>query len=124
MWILSADNLKAIRAAGEATETAVDSNSLVRMVAPSGLRARLLDSDFLNLSASLAGGHKTLLPQVVGELKKLGRDDILVVIGGVIPAQDYDYLRERGAAEIFGPGTVIPDAAKRLLVDLAARAKA
>jgi methylmalonyl-CoA mutase len=74
--------------------------------------------------SSLAGGHKTLLPQLVGELKKLGRDDILVVIGGVIPAQDYDYLRERGAAEIFGPGTVIPDAAKRLLVDLAARAKA
>jgi hypothetical protein len=58
MWILSADNLKAIRDAGEASETAVDSNNLVRMVAPGGLRARLLDSDFINLSASLAGGHK------------------------------------------------------------------
>ena len=71
--------------------------------------------------SSLAGGHKTLLPQLVEELKKLGRPDILVVIGGVIPAQDYDYLREHGAAEIFGPGTVIPDAAKRLLADLQAR---
>jgi methylmalonyl-CoA mutase len=74
--------------------------------------------------SSLAGGHKTLLPQLVGELKKLGRSDILVVIGGVIPAQDYDDLRAQGAAEIFGPGTVIPDAAKRLLADLDARVKA
>jgi methylmalonyl-CoA mutase len=68
--------------------------------------------------SSLAGGHKTLLPQLVEELKKLGRPDILVVIGGVIPAQDYDFLRQHGAAEIFGPGTVIPDAAKRLILDL------
>jgi methylmalonyl-CoA mutase len=73
--------------------------------------------------SSLAGGHKTLLPQLVEELKKLGRPDILVVIGGVIPAQDYDYLRQHGAAEIFGPGTVIPDAAKRLILDLEARIK-
>jgi methylmalonyl-CoA mutase len=68
--------------------------------------------------SSLAGGHKTLLPQLVEELKRLGRPDILVVIGGVIPAQDYDFLRQCGAAEIFGPGTVIPDAAKRLIADL------
>jgi methylmalonyl-CoA mutase len=68
--------------------------------------------------SSLAAGHKTLLPQLVEELKKLGRPDILVVIGGVIPAQDYDFLRQHGAAEIFGPGTVIPDAAKRLIADL------
>lgn len=70
--------------------------------------------------SSLAAGHKTLLPQLVEELKKLGRPDILVVIGGVIPAQDYDYLRQHGAAEIFGPGTVIPEAAKRLIADLEA----
>ena len=70
--------------------------------------------------SSLAAGHKTLLPQLVEELKKLGRPDILVVVGGVIPAQDYDYLRQHGAAEIFGPGTVIPDAAKRLIADLEA----
>ncbi len=68
--------------------------------------------------SSLAGGHKTLLPQLVEELKKLGRPDILVVIGGVIPAQDYDYLRENGAAEIFGPGTLIPEAARRLIARL------
>jgi len=58
---------------------------------------------------------------LVEELKRLGRPDILVVIGGVIPAQDYDFLRQHGAAEIFGPGTVIPDAAKRLIADLEAK---
>ncbi len=72
--------------------------------------------------SSLAGGHKTLLPQLVEELAKLGRSDILVIVGGVIPAQDYDFLRAHGAAEIFGPGTVIPEAAKRILADLEQRA--
>jgi len=65
--------------------------------------------------SSLAAGHKTLLPQLIGELKKLGRDDIMVVCGGVIPAKDYDYLYEHGAKAIFGPGTVIPDSAKKML---------
>jgi methylmalonyl-CoA mutase cobalamin-binding domain/chain len=59
----------------------------------------------------LAAGHKTLLPQLVEELRKLGREDIMVIIGGVIPAQDYAFLREHGAAMIFGPGTVLPVAA-------------
>ena len=71
--------------------------------------------------SSLAAGHKTLLPQLVAELKKLGRPDILVVVGGVIPRQDYEFLHQNGAAEIFGPGTVIPDAAKRLIADLETR---
>jgi len=71
--------------------------------------------------SSLAAGHKTLLPQLVGELKKLGREDIMVICGGVIPAQDYDYLREHGAAAIFGPGTVIPHAARLLLEELSKR---
>jgi methylmalonyl-CoA mutase len=71
--------------------------------------------------SSLAAGHKTLLPQLVAELKKLGRPDILVVVGGVIPHQDYEFLHQSGAAEIFGPGTVIPDAAKRLIADLESR---
>jgi methylmalonyl-CoA mutase len=71
--------------------------------------------------SSLAAGHKTLLPQLAAELKKLGRPDILVVVGGVIPHQDYEFLHQNGAAEIFGPGTVIPDAAKRLIADLEAR---
>ena len=70
--------------------------------------------------SSLAAGHKTLLPELVSELEKRGRSDILVVIGGVIPAQDYPFLREHGAAAIFGPGTVIPVAAKNLLQQLLA----
>jgi len=68
--------------------------------------------------SSLAAGHKTLLPQLVSELKNLGREDILVTIGGVIPKQDYDFLYEQGAVSIFGPGTVIPEAAKMLLEKL------
>ena len=68
--------------------------------------------------SSLAAGHKTLLPQLIGELKKLGREDIMVVIGGVIPAQDYEYLKANGAAAIFGPGTVVPIAAQKVLVEL------
>jgi methylmalonyl-CoA mutase len=68
--------------------------------------------------SSLAAGHKTLLPQLVEELKKLGREDILVCIGGVIPAQDYDFLYEHGACEVFGPGTVIPEAGKKILKHL------
>ena len=65
--------------------------------------------------SSLAAGHKTLLPQLIAELKKLGREDILVVCGGVIPAQDYEFLYQNGAAAIFGPGTVIPDSARKIL---------
>jgi len=65
--------------------------------------------------SSLAAGHKTLLPALVGELKKLGREDIMVVCGGVIPSKDYDFLYEQGAKAIFGPGTKIPDSAKKML---------
>ena len=65
--------------------------------------------------SSLAAGHKTLVPQVIEELKKLGREDIMVVVGGVIPPQDYDYLFQAGAAAVFGPGTVISDAAIKML---------
>ncbi|KAB2338447.1 methylmalonyl-CoA mutase [Cytobacillus depressus] len=68
--------------------------------------------------SSLAAGHKTLLPQLIGELKKFGREEILVVIGGVIPAQDYQYLYEHGAAAIFGPGTVIPVAAQKVIREI------
>lgn len=68
--------------------------------------------------SSLAAGHKTLLPQLVEELKKRGREDIMVVAGGVIPAQDYEYLKEHGAAAIFGPGTIIPVAARKVLEEL------
>ncbi len=68
--------------------------------------------------SSLAAGHNTLVPQLRDELKKLGREDILIVVGGVIPAQDYAFLRENGASAIFGPGTVIPVAAQRVIEDI------
>ena len=74
--------------------------------------------------SSLAGGHKTLLPELVKELEKLGRPDIMVVIGGVIPAPDYEYLKNAGAAAIFGPGTVIPVAAEKILMELQTRLQA
>ena len=65
--------------------------------------------------SSLAAGHKTLVPQVLEELKKLGREDIMVIVGGVIPSQDYQYLFDAGAVAVFGPGTKISDAAIQLL---------
>ena len=65
--------------------------------------------------SSLAAGHKTLVPQIVAELKKLGREDIVVIVGGVIPHQDYDFLYKNGAAAIFGPGTPVTDAAIKIL---------
>jgi methylmalonyl-CoA mutase len=68
--------------------------------------------------SSLAAGHKTLVPQLIAELDKLGRGDIMIICGGVIPAQDYEFLYDAGVAEIFGPGTVIPTAAKKILLDL------
>jgi methylmalonyl-CoA mutase len=71
--------------------------------------------------SSLAGGHKTLVPTVIAELARLERGDILVVVGGVVPARDYDFLLDQGVAAIFGPGTVIPVAAKKILQELEAR---
>ncbi|MCL1932215.1 MAG: methylmalonyl-CoA mutase [Candidatus Azobacteroides sp.] len=65
--------------------------------------------------SSLAAGHKTLVPQVMAELKKLGREDILVIVGGVIPPQDYDFLYQSGVAAIFGPGTSVAGAAVAIL---------
>jgi methylmalonyl-CoA mutase len=68
--------------------------------------------------SSLAGGHKTLLVQLVAELKKIGRDDIMVAVGGVIPPQDYEFLKRNGADAVFGPGTFIQDAATEILAQL------
>ena len=68
--------------------------------------------------SSLAAGHKTLVPQLITALRELDREDIVVIVGGVIPFQDYDYLYEQGAALIFGPGTVIPIAAQRVVETL------
>jgi methylmalonyl-CoA mutase len=74
--------------------------------------------------SSLAGGHTTLVPEVIAELKKLGRQDIQVVVGGVIPPQDYEALFQAGVAEVFGPGTVIPLAAQKILNALIGTARA
>lgn len=68
--------------------------------------------------SSLAGGHKTLVPSVIQELEDFGRKDIMVVAGGVIPAQDYDFLFENGVAFVFGPGTVIAKAAQEIIEQL------
>ena len=65
--------------------------------------------------SSLAAGHKTLVPQLIDELRRLGRDDILVVVGGVIPPQDYEFLYHLGVAGIYGPGTAIPSAAQQIM---------
>jgi methylmalonyl-CoA mutase len=74
--------------------------------------------------SSLAGGHKTLLIQLVEALRKIGRSDIMVVVGGVIPPQDYDFLKKHGAAAVFGPGTCIPDATREILTQLNTRVEA
>jgi methylmalonyl-CoA mutase len=71
-------------------------------------------------ASSLAAGHKTLVPQLIEELKKIGRGDIMVVAGGVIPPRDYDFLYSAGVAEVFGPGTVVPVAAQKVLRKLMA----
>ncbi len=68
--------------------------------------------------STLAGGHKTLVPEVIAELKKLGREDILVVVGGVIPPQDYEQLYAAGVTGVFGPGTVVPLAAQKIVCAL------
>jgi methylmalonyl-CoA mutase len=68
--------------------------------------------------SSLAAGHKTLVPQLIDELRAIGRSDILVVVGGVIPPQDYEFLYNAGVVGIFGPGTVIPVAAQNIVQTL------
>lgn len=92
----------------------VDIGPLFQTPAEAARQAAENDVHILGIS-SLAGAHKTLAPETVAELAKLGREDILVVVGGVIPAQDYDYLYEKGIAGIFGPGTVIAEAASEIL---------
>ena len=92
----------------------VDMGPLFQTPAEAARQAVENDVHVLGVS-SLAAGHKTLVPQVIEELKKLGREDIIVIAGGVIPAQDYDFLYKAGVAAIFGPGTRIPEAAIRML---------
>ena len=92
----------------------VDIGPLFQTPEETALQAVENDVHAIGMS-SLAAGHKTLLPQLVAELKKLGREDIVVIVGGVIPAQDYQFLYDNGASAIFGPGTVIPVAAQKVV---------
>ena len=100
----------------------VDMGPLFQTPAEAAKQAVENDVHILGVS-SLAAGHKTLVPQVIEELKKLGREDIMVVVGGVIPPQDYDFLFQAGAACIFGPGTVISESAIKMMELLLAARK-
>jgi methylmalonyl-CoA mutase len=92
----------------------VDIGPLFQTPAEAAKQAIENDVHILGVS-SLAAGHKTLVPQVIEELKKYGREDIMVVVGGVIPAQDYQFLFDAGAVAVFGPGTKISEAAIKIL---------
>ncbi len=92
----------------------VDIGPLFQTPAEAAKQAVENDVHVLGVS-SLAAGHKTLVPMVIEELKKLGREDILVIAGGVIPPQDYQFLYDAGVAAIFGPGTSVSKAAKQIL---------
>jgi len=95
----------------------VDMGPLFQTPAEAAKQAVENDVHIMGVS-SLAAGHKTLVPQVIEELKKLGREDILVIAGGVIPAQDYDYLFKAGVAAVFGPGTSVAKAACEIMAIL------
>ena len=95
----------------------VDIGPLFQTPEETALQAAENDVHVVGVS-SLAAGHKTLVPTLRNELAKIGREDILIVVGGVIPAQDYEFLRENGATAIFGPGTVIPVAAQKVIEDI------
>jgi methylmalonyl-CoA mutase len=92
----------------------VDIGPLFQTPAEAAKQAVENDVHILGVS-SLAAGHKTLVPQVIEELKKHGREDIMVIVGGVIPAQDYQFLFDAGAVAVFGPGTKISEAAIKIL---------
>jgi len=95
----------------------VDMGPLFQTPAEVAKQAAENDVHIIGVS-SLAAGHKTLIPQLIEELKKIGRDDIIVIAGGVIPAQDYQFLYDAGVKGIFGPGTIISIAAQKILREL------
>ena len=92
----------------------VDIGPLFQTPAEAARQAVENDVHILGIS-SLAAGHKTLVPQVIEALKELGREDIMVIAGGVIPHQDYQFLYDAGVAAIFGPGTVVAEAGIKML---------
>ncbi len=86
---------------------------------PDEVARQAIDNDVHILGiSSLAGGHKTLIPEVIEKLKEQGRDDVMIIAGGVIPKQDYDTLKAAGVHAVFGPGTKIPEAASEILISL------
>jgi methylmalonyl-CoA mutase len=95
----------------------VDIGPLFQTPSEVALQAAENDVHIVGVS-SLAGGHKTLIPELIESLRKIKREDILVVAGGVIPPHDYDFLTDKGVAFIFGPGTMITEAAKTILQKL------
>ena len=98
----------------------VDVGSLFQTPEETARQAVENDVHIIGIS-SLAGGHKTLLPKLMEELKKYGREDIMVTVGGVIPPHDYEFLYHNGASFIFGPGTKLPESAKQIMEKLLAR---
>jgi methylmalonyl-CoA mutase len=120
-WPTSLLNLKAVGQGAKVVATGyadmgfdVDIGPLFQTPAEAARQAVENDVHILGVS-SLAAGHKTLVPQVIEELKKLNREDIIVIVGGVIPPQDYEFLYKAGALAVFGPGTVISEAGIKLL---------
>jgi methylmalonyl-CoA mutase len=95
----------------------VDIGPLFQTPAEAAKQAVENDVHILGVS-SLAAGHKTLVPQVIEELRKYGREDIMIVAGGVIPQQDYDFLFKAGVSFVFGPGTIIAKSAIEVLKKL------
>ncbi len=98
----------------------VDVGPLFQVPAEAARQAIENDVHAIGVS-SQAAGHKTLVPELARELAQQGGDNIAIVVGGIIPPKDYAYLREHGAAAIFGPGTAIPAAAREVLQVLRAR---
>jgi len=92
----------------------VDMGPLFQTPTEAATQAAENDVHILGIS-SLAAGHKTLVPETIAALKKIGRDDIMVIVGGVVPVQDYPFLFDQGVAAIFGPGTIIAEAAAEIL---------
>ena len=92
----------------------VDIGPLFQTPEEAAIQAAENDVHILGIS-SLAAGHKTLVPETIEYLKKIGREDILIIVGGVVPPQDYEYLFDKGVAAVFGPGTIISEAAEEIL---------
>ncbi|MBT5110045.1 MAG: methylmalonyl-CoA mutase, partial [Rhodospirillaceae bacterium] len=101
----------------------VDIGPLFQTPEEAAMQATENDVHVIGVS-SQAAGHKTLVPALIAELKRLSADDIIVICGGVIPPQDYDLLKREGVAAIYGPGTNIPAAASEIMQMVARRGKA